>query len=274
MTETPTKPRRTRKSTSDPRDSWTPEQVRDHFLALLEGCENRNFEIARERNWGMYTEEHYAAWREKRLTEGRVKCQERYQAMLEKVGEKRDGSQAAWIAREEWLMRTLAEAPPLTHEQASLIKVIFDPKSPSAETAAFKERLREEQRRLQEAEAARRAAEETARQKAEEERKAASRRCALYRHFDADGQLLYVGISVNTSRRRIEHLSQAPWLRFQATETVEWLVDREAAEEAETTAIQVEQPIFNIRRAVDGSRERRLQYLAKKGAWDMLSENR
>ena len=73
---------------------------------------------------------------------------------------------------------------------------------------------------------------------------------ALYRHFDADGQLLYVGISVNALIRLSQH-RHAPWFRTIARVEIEWHPTREAAEAAELAAIRMEGPVWNKAGAFD-----------------------
>ncbi|MFE2297935.1 GntR family transcriptional regulator [Streptomyces sp. NPDC059445] len=71
-------------------------------------------------------------------------------------------------------------------------------------------------------------------------------RTALYRHFDADRNLLYIGISVNPESRWKSHLySLAEWPKLAASRTDEWFDTREAAEIAEVAAIKAERPRFN-----------------------------
>lgn len=161
---------------------------------------------------------------------------------------------------EEW-------APLGTAERDLVRRALGPPVDLAAETAAA-------QRRLEQAVAAEKAAREQAEVTAAAERQKAARRCALYRHFDDAGRLLYVGITRRTDQRRMAHRDGAPWMRFQARETVEWLPDRPSAEAAERAAIAAEQPVFNIHHAAAGARERRMQYLADQGAWDMLREVR
>ncbi len=69
-----------------------------------------------------------------------------------------------------------------------------------------------------------------------------SQRTALYRCFDADGRLLYVGASRNPARRLGEHNR---WNGDVATITVAWHDTPEAAAHAERTAITEERPMFN-----------------------------
>jgi len=69
---------------------------------------------------------------------------------------------------------------------------------------------------------------------------------ALYRAFDINGQLLYVGISVNPTARFNQHRAIKPWWTVLANMTVEWHKSREAALDAERDAIIAEKPIHNI----------------------------
>ncbi|MBP5892819.1 GIY-YIG nuclease family protein [Streptomyces scabiei] len=71
-------------------------------------------------------------------------------------------------------------------------------------------------------------------------------RTALYRCFDADEELLYVGISYDPTARWKQHQSNSPWWRDVAVRTVEWFDDRPAAEAAERKAIQTEGPRHNV----------------------------
>lgn len=68
---------------------------------------------------------------------------------------------------------------------------------------------------------------------------------ALYRHFDADGVLLYVGISLAPFRRLRDH-KRSHWCESIVTIKVEWHPDRESALRAEMAAIMAEQPLHNI----------------------------
>jgi predicted GIY-YIG superfamily endonuclease len=68
--------------------------------------------------------------------------------------------------------------------------------------------------------------------------------CALYRHFDADGRLLYVGISKHTMRRLAEH-GDSRWAHDIASVTLEHFSSREEASEAEKQAIRAECPVYN-----------------------------
>ena len=67
---------------------------------------------------------------------------------------------------------------------------------------------------------------------------------ALYRHFDIDGRLLYVGVSKNAVQRLSQHTS-SPWMQKIRTVTVEMCQSREHALEAEALAIRIEKPAYN-----------------------------
>lgn len=68
---------------------------------------------------------------------------------------------------------------------------------------------------------------------------------ALYRYFDSDNQLLYVGISSNFYNRTNAHLAQSKWVQEAALVTIEWFESREKVEQAEKIAIQNERPMYN-----------------------------
>ena len=71
---------------------------------------------------------------------------------------------------------------------------------------------------------------------------------ALYRHYDAEGALLYVGISRNPFARLDQHMSTSPWASEIASVALEWFDDRTAALNAERAAISKEIPLYNARR--------------------------
>lgn len=69
---------------------------------------------------------------------------------------------------------------------------------------------------------------------------------ALYRIFDADGRLLYVGVSENPLRRLRQHHVGSRWFRGVAVRTeIEWHQSRKAALAAEAEAIRTEAPVHN-----------------------------
>ena len=73
-----------------------------------------------------------------------------------------------------------------------------------------------------------------------------TRRTALYRHYDAAGCLLYVGISLSATARLGTHRAQARWADSIARVDVEYLPDRPQAIAAERRAIVAEKPRWNV----------------------------
>ena len=85
-------------------------------------------------------------------------------------------------------------------------------------------------------------------------------RTALYRHFDVDGALLYVGITCGLGSRDTQHLRNESWFPEVHHSTTEWLNTREHARSLERVAIVHESPKYNIANAkgeirVDGDAE-------------------
>lgn len=75
-------------------------------------------------------------------------------------------------------------------------------------------------------------------------------RTALYRLYDASGQLLYAGIAANPKERWEDHAAKKPWWPEVARRDVEWFATREAAEAAEQDAIVAERPRHNAKHAL------------------------
>lgn len=68
----------------------------------------------------------------------------------------------------------------------------------------------------------------------------------LYRHFDASGRLLYVGISFGAVARLQSHKRDgSEWFNMIARVEVEKFHTRSAAKKAERKAIREERPIYN-----------------------------
>lgn len=72
---------------------------------------------------------------------------------------------------------------------------------------------------------------------------------ALYRMFDADGRLLYIGQSQQMALRMRAHDRHSWWFPFVTDLTVEWLPTRDAAMVAEALAIKEESPRYNAAHA-------------------------
>ena len=68
----------------------------------------------------------------------------------------------------------------------------------------------------------------------------------LYRHFDGENVLLYVGISLSTFTRLSQHKDHAEWFKKVSSVTIEHFPTREEAIAAEKKAIKTEYPKFNI----------------------------
>lgn len=69
---------------------------------------------------------------------------------------------------------------------------------------------------------------------------------ALYRCYNATGELIYVGIAVNPDRRWNHHASRSPWWGEVTRRAVEWHDNRAKALTAEAAAIVDEHPKYNI----------------------------
>jgi hypothetical protein len=67
----------------------------------------------------------------------------------------------------------------------------------------------------------------------------------LYRHYDADGKLLYVGISLSAVIRLAAHKQTSEWFNRIVQIKIERFSNRRAALIAERTAILAENPEFN-----------------------------
>lgn len=71
-------------------------------------------------------------------------------------------------------------------------------------------------------------------------------RTALYRMFDDDGALLYIGVAAVFGKRWTEHAHSQSWWGEVRRQMVEWYPDRDSAEDAEEEAIGAEHPRYNI----------------------------
>jgi predicted GIY-YIG superfamily endonuclease len=93
---------------------------------------------------------------------------------------------------------------------------------------------------------------------------------ALYRHYDADGTLLYVGISDVLESRTREHMKHSPWARWAARREVEWLPTLAEATLAEVSAIRAEHPVFNTVHNDEHREARLVRYLVWRQAYSLL----
>lgn len=69
---------------------------------------------------------------------------------------------------------------------------------------------------------------------------------SLYRLFDKEGHLLYVGIGHSALVRLGAHLREKPWSADVAHAEIEHYDSRSAAEDAEREAIRAEKPLHNV----------------------------
>lgn len=72
------------------------------------------------------------------------------------------------------------------------------------------------------------------------------KRTALYRCFNIDGDLIYVGVAVDPERRWKYHAFRTPWWREVKERQVEWHENRQKALNAELAVIQTESPKYNV----------------------------
>lgn len=72
-------------------------------------------------------------------------------------------------------------------------------------------------------------------------------RTSLYRHYDASGRLLYVGVSLAHIRRLCDHRRHSCWYWDIARIEVEHYPTTDDALIAETAAIRAEKPLYNQR---------------------------
>ena len=68
----------------------------------------------------------------------------------------------------------------------------------------------------------------------------------LYRHYDKDNKLLYIGISLNSIARLNQHRKHSDWFKDITNVKIEPFYTRDAALKAEQTAIIAEKPLHNV----------------------------
>jgi len=73
----------------------------------------------------------------------------------------------------------------------------------------------------------------------------------LYRHFDKDGSLLYIGVSLSAVKRLGQHKAKAHWYEFISRVEIESFETREYVLEAERIAIITEKPRYNLKIPVE-----------------------
>lgn len=68
----------------------------------------------------------------------------------------------------------------------------------------------------------------------------------VYKAYDTDGQLLYVGVSVNVFKRLREHKQYAAWMPHSARVDVVQYLNRNAARAEEARCIREDGPLYNV----------------------------
>lgn len=68
---------------------------------------------------------------------------------------------------------------------------------------------------------------------------------AVYRCYDADGRLLYVGMSINPQGRLASHRLYAPWFPRMVRFTAQWFPDRATARAEELRVMRAESSLHN-----------------------------
>lgn len=96
-------------------------------------------------------------------------------------------------------------------------------------------------------------------------------RTALYRHFDADGALLYVGISCRPITRLKQHEHDSSWAAQIARVSVERFLTRQEALEAERLAIKKERPRHNVIHARDARTCKAIELRFRRGRYTFES---
>ena len=92
----------------------------------------------------------------------------------------------------------------------------------------------------------------TAFNEAQAERKAAreererTRWHVVYKFYDADDRLLYIGISASLTARLNQHADDRSWFREVASARVEHVQGRQAALDRELELIRAEKPLYNV----------------------------
>lgn len=98
---------------------------------------------------------------------------------------------------------------------------------------------------------------------------------ALYRYFDADDTLLYIGIAQDLAHRENGHIKSSVWMQLTARSTIERFPDRPEALAAEREAIETEHPIFNIQyNDSPEARDRRNAYIGQSPIAEIIAESR
>lgn len=74
---------------------------------------------------------------------------------------------------------------------------------------------------------------------------------SLYRQYDNEGTLLYIGCAGSLAARSSQHERQSPWFKLVRTISVEHFDNIREAKSAEQKAIAAEGPLFNVQHNID-----------------------
>jgi hypothetical protein len=88
----------------------------------------------------------------------------------------------------------------------------------------------------------------------------------VYRLYDAEGTLLYIGASYDPDRRRDDH-RRKPWGAAISRQAVKWYPTREDALDEEAHAISAERPPHNQAGTPEYRARRRAEAAATPGKW-------
>jgi hypothetical protein len=84
---------------------------------------------------------------------------------------------------------------------------------------------------------------------------------AVYRYYDADDVLLYVGISKQLAVRERTHIQNAVWMKYATRSAITRYPSKLEARRAEVSAIKNEHPVFNVAgNNTPEAQERRREY--------------
>lgn len=93
---------------------------------------------------------------------------------------------------------------------------------------------------------------------------------SLYRHFNKNGDLLYVGVSLSALNRLGQHKEHSHWFESISRVTIEHYKTREEALTAEKNAIKNENPKHNIRNNKEDKNPTRYE-MAEKSINELIS---
>ena len=99
-------------------------------------------------------------------------------------------------------------------------------------------------------------------------------RTAVYSHYDAQGQLLYVGCSRNPTRRFWEHKCRSEWAQQVKRTEIEWHDTRASALAAEANAIAELSPSENVMAPIAADHESAAGFARIVGVVDLAKELR